>query len=447
MTYPLHETGRKITPKADEVTAAGRDGHHGVDFDRRSFLLSLPVAIGAAALAPAFMEESQKSTAMTSASKSIDRNPRWYGFNLLEYFSTDSDWMKYFPYRNDGIFLEDDFRWMRDWGFNFARLPMDYRFWTDSNDLMKIKEREVEPIDRAIRLGEKYGVHVNISLHCAPGFCILDDMDPVVTGIRVTPEKTSFYKDPHTLDAFVHQWSFFAQRYKGISNDRLSFNLVNEPALRLTPAERAELTESLEDKSQEAIDREVEARGAKVYARVARAAIDGIRGIDPERMIVSDGCAVAKTPVAELVSTGVLQSPHDYYPPELTTYKGEWAREWLTRAEPPTWPLKDSQGKVITDRRSIEDFLQPWRGMLDKRVPIHVGEMGCYKYTPPQVVLAWFDDSLDVIGELDSGWALWNFRGPFGILDTERTGTKYKPWHGHQLDRPLLDLLRKKVKS
>jgi hypothetical protein len=46
----------------------------------------------------------------------------WYGFNLLEYFSTDPDWMKYFPYKNDGMFPEDDFRRIRDWGFNFARL-------------------------------------------------------------------------------------------------------------------------------------------------------------------------------------------------------------------------------------------------------------------------------------------------------------------------------------
>jgi len=79
------------------------------------------------------------------------RNPRWYGFNLLEYFSTDADWMKYFPYKNDGMFLEDDFRWIRDWGFNWVRLPMDYRFWTDSQDFFKIREDRIAPIDRSFR--------------------------------------------------------------------------------------------------------------------------------------------------------------------------------------------------------------------------------------------------------------------------------------------------------
>ena len=80
-------------------------------------------------------------------SKSPAMNPRWYGFNLLEYFSTDADWMKYFPYKNDGMFLEDDFRWIRDWGFNWVRLPMDYRFWTGP-DLFTIDEKRIDPIDR-----------------------------------------------------------------------------------------------------------------------------------------------------------------------------------------------------------------------------------------------------------------------------------------------------------
>ncbi len=81
---------------------------------------------------------------------------------------------------------------------------------------MKINEKKVEPIDRAIRLGEKYGIHVNICLHRAPGECILDGMDEALTGIHITEEKTSVYEDAHTLEAFVHQWTYFAERYRGI---------------------------------------------------------------------------------------------------------------------------------------------------------------------------------------------------------------------------------------
>jgi aryl-phospho-beta-D-glucosidase BglC (GH1 family) len=72
------------------------------------------------------------------------------------------------------------------WGFNWVRLPMDYRFWTDPNDLLEIDDKKVEPIDRAIKLGQKHVVQVNISLHRAPGEYILDGMDEKITSIHIT---------------------------------------------------------------------------------------------------------------------------------------------------------------------------------------------------------------------------------------------------------------------
>lgn len=371
------------------------------------------------------------------------KNPAWFGFNLLEYFSTDTDWMKYFPYKDDGLFREDDFRWMRDWGFNFVRLPMDYRFWTDLNDLMTISEKHVEPIDRAIRLGEKYGIHVNICLHRAPGECILDGLDEAITGIHITQEKTNIYNDARTLEAFVNQWSYFARRYRGTPNERLSFNLVNEPVYGPTPAEAAELKTHNPD---DAFSREFRQRHELQYVRVARAAIAGIRALDPQRLIVTDGYPVAASPIPELFGARVVQNCHTYIPTPLTHYQCEWARGFVPSDTPlPTWPLKDRQGRVY-DRAALASTFRPWAKLRQQGIPIHFGEMGCYKHTPPNVVLAWFDDTLDVLNDLHTGWALWNFRGPNGILDTERAGTKFENWHGHQLDRPLLNLLQKRMR-
>ena len=412
---------------------------------RRKALKSLATTVAAVIPMTGVWENSRPAeAARASAPPAPLKNPAWYGFNLLEYFSTDPDWMKYFPYKNDGMFQEDDFRWMRDWGFTFVRLPMDYRFWTDPRDFMTINEKKVEPIDRAIRLGEKYGIHVSICLHRAPGDCILDGMDERLTGIHITEEKTSVYGDPHTLDAFVHQWTYFADRYRGIPSQRLSFNLVNEPVARLTPAEEAQLAAHKPD---ETLRREINKGHERQYVRVARAAIDGIRNRDASRWIITDGYGGGVAAIPALIDSGILQSCHTYYPAQLTHYQCEWARSFVTADTPlPTWPLHDREGHVI-DRAAIAAMFRPWRDLASRGIRIHFGEMGCYKHTPPQVVLAWFNDTLDVISELRSGWALWNFRGPFGILDTERPGTKFEDWHGHQLDRLLLDLLRKKITS
>jgi endoglucanase len=112
---------------------------------------------------------------------------------------------------------------------------------------------------------------------------------------------------------------------------------------------------------------------------------------------------------------------------------------------PPGWPLKDSNGNLTSDRQTLAKSFQPWAEAA-ARVPIHFGEMGCYKHTPPGVVIAWFEDSLSVFDDLGAGWALWNFRGPFGILDTERDGTKFDDWHGHKLDSKLLTVLQAHMK-
>ena len=413
---------------------------------RRELLKSLTAAAAIAAIPSSlvhFMAMAQTAPSPKSPTSEPAKNPSWYGFNLLEYFSTDPDWMKYFPYKDDGLFPEDDFRWIRDWGFNWVRLPMDCRFWTGP-DLFTIDEKKVEPIDRAVRLGEKYGVHVNICLHRAPGECILDTLNESLTGIHITKEKTSVYDDAKTLDAFVHQWSYFAKRYKGTPSDRVSFNLVNEPLVVPTPQEQKELDRM---KPENFLTSEIGRRHVGAYSRVAKAAVDGIREQDPQRLIITDGYPVAASPIPDLFETGILQSCHTYNPAQLTHYQCEWARGFVSSSTPmPTWPLRDSSGQIICDQQTLARTFQPWGDLAQKNIRIHFGEMGCYKHTPPEVVLAWFDDTLDVLRALNSGWALWNFRGPFGVLDTERQGTKFSKWHGHQLDKPLLKLLQSKMK-
>jgi len=65
-----------------------------------------------------------------------------------------------------------------------------------------------------------------------------------------------------------------------------------------------------------------------------------------------------------------------------------------------------------------------------------------FNRTPHDVTLRWAEDCLRNWREAGFGWALWNFRGPFGILDSGRADVRYDEFHGHQLDRKLLDLLR-----
>jgi endoglucanase len=72
-----------------------------------------------------------------------------------------------------------------------------------------------------------------------------------------------------------------------------------------------------------------------------------------------------------------------------------------------------------------------------------VGEWGAYNKTPHDVMLHWAEDSLANWQKAGWGWALWNFRGPFGILDSDRVDGTYEHFAGHKLDRKFLELLQR----
>src|SRR5688572_32100006 len=75
--------------------------------------------------------------------------PRWRGFNLLGMFN-----QAFSP----GSFEERDFASIASLGFNFVRLPLDYRFWTDPNDWTRIRDNVLGQLDWAVMLGQRYGL-------------------------------------------------------------------------------------------------------------------------------------------------------------------------------------------------------------------------------------------------------------------------------------------------
>lgn len=326
-----------------------------------------------------------------------DLLPRWRGFNLLDLFTV----------RSEGNFEEDDFRWIAGWGFDFVRIPACYTLWIVDDDVYKIYEPMLAKIDRAVRLGQKYGVHICLNFHRAPGF-------------SVNPERKepfNLWKDDAALNAFCFHWEMFAKRYKGIPWSELSFNLVNEP-VRPT---------------QDGMTR-------ADHERVVRRVVKTIRDVDAERLIIADGTSWGNDALPELADLGIVQSCRAYLPMGVSHYKASWVggENW----DVPTWPggLQDGQP---WDRRRLEQHYAAWASLIRQGVPVHCGEGGAFSYTPHDVFLDWFNDVLEILTSHQIGYALWNFRGSFGVLDSDRQDVEYEDWYGHRLDRKLLTLLQK----
>ena len=322
--------------------------------------------------------------------------PRWRGFNLLNAFYSSGD----------GTFLEDDFRWISEWGFDFVRLPMTYGHWTVDGDWDRLDESFLDKIDRVIEFGDRYGIHVDLNFHHAPGFSV---------NSKITP-RANLWKDPEPLSAFCEHWRMFARRYAGVPSQRLSFNLVNEPKAIGDSMSRDD------------------------HERVVRTAVAAIREIDPERLIIADGTSWGNVPTPELSDLGIAQSCRAYVPIEVSHFKAHWIKraQWPE----PAWPMTLSDGSVW-DRSALAKRYEPWIELARSGVGVHCGEGGAYSFTPHDVFLAWFEDVLSILTDAGIGYALWNFRGPFGVLDTKRREGAFEDWHGHALDRKLLDLLRR----
>ncbi len=345
--------------------------------------------------------------------------PRWKGFNLLDFFSPD-------PERKNEASrtTEEDLRWMTDWGFDFVRLPIAYPRYLDfdrskqitKDDFYKIDEKVVGEIEQLVYMAQKHNLHVSVNLHRAPGYCIN-------AGFY---EPFNLWKDKEAQDAFNFHWGMWAKRFKNISRERISFDLLNEPAFR----------EDMNDQFSKS-----SALPGDLYKSVAEGAVKAIRAENPDHLIIADGNNVGSDVTPELFDLKVGQSCRGYFPHYISHYQAPWVWKDPSKAPTPAWPGK-YDGKTY-DRALLEDLYKPWIESVNKGGGVHCGECGCWKKTPHDIFLAWFGDVTDILAQNGIGYALWNFRGDFGILDSGREDVKYTDWHGHKLDSKLLDLIKK----
>lgn len=356
------------------------------------------------------------SSFATSPSSTIKNSiPKWKGFNLLDFFSPNPKTAR------EGT-KEEFFKWMADWGFDFVRIPMAYPIYVKfdrsqpipQKRVTKMDKRMVERIEELVYLANKHGLHVSLNLHRAPGFCINAGFE----------EPYNLWKDEEALEDFCKHWKFWAKRFKNVSKDKLSFDLLNEPCLR----------QDMNDQHSER-----SAVPGESYRKLVTAAVESIRNVNPERIIIADGNNIGRDVIPEITDMDVAQSCRGYAPGIISHYKASWAFKDIDNLPEPKWP--GQVGDQYLSRAMLEEFYAPWFDLVKQGVGVHCGECGCYNKTPHDVFLAWFRDVLSLLSENGIGFALWEFKGSFGILNSGRKDVEYEDWYGYKLDRKLLNLL------
>jgi endoglucanase len=315
---------------------------------------------------------------------------------------------------------------MADWGFDFVRIPVayptylnmaPYQPYISAGDVYNISEEKVNKIEQTVYLAQKYNMHVSLSLHRAPGYC-------VSTGYK---EPFNLWNDQQALDAFCHHWSFWANRYKYTNMRKISFDLVNEPSYRADVNDLNSASGSVP---------------GQTYRRIVQTVCNAIRQHNQQYIMIANGNDGGATAVPELADLGVGQSCRGYTPFEISHYKAPWVYPDAFYQPAPQWP-GNVAGRYFS-RSVLEEHYAPWLELLKQNVGIHCGECGCWKDTPHDVFLRWFGDVLDILSTKGIGFSMWEFKGDFGILNSNRTDVQYENWYGYKLDRKLLNLLQSK---
>ncbi len=225
------------------------------------------------------------------------------------------------------------------------------------------------------------------------------------------------------VDDFVQLWRILAAHFASSDHDRIFYELINEP----------EVPDPY--------------RWMGIQASVDHA----IRQIDTDHTIIAPGANYDSIPdllqLEPLSDANVIYNFHFYEPYQFTHQGASWgADDWIFYKSIP-YPataseLADQMKNVPGDLARYNLYLYgigDWNGETiagrinfaaswarERNVPLICNEFGAYRETAdPASRARWIHDVRSALEANHIGWAMWDYRGNFGVVT--RTSTEITP--------------------
>jgi aryl-phospho-beta-D-glucosidase BglC (GH1 family) len=241
--------------------------------------------------------------------------------------------------------------------------------------------------------------------------------DGLAVTIDVHPESAYKLRVKTTddgVDRFVMLWRRLAAHYAGRDPERVFFEIMNEP----------EVNDPY--------------RWAGIQARVAAA----IREVAPRQTIIATGGnwsdIVDLLKLHPLEDGNVIYNFHFYDPHQFTHQGAGWGAAWWVYEHGIPYPATESSMaelvKEVPDlpnRYEMENYwLDHWDGhrirlLIDEGaawgkmngVPLICNEFGVFRdHSEPASRNAWIKDVRTALEADGIGWAMWDYRGNFGVV-------------------------------
>lgn len=260
----------------------------------------------------------------------------------------------------DSFIDENDFKFMKEQGINFVRVPINHRLFMNDNTL-EINEFGFKKLRRLLDYCEKYQIFCMIDMHTSPGGQNPDWHSDNKTGV---PE---FWQFKQLRNQLVTIWGQIAKRFGGEYSYLLGYDLLNEPAM----ANWKYLNEYFEN------------------------TIVEIRKYDKNHAVIleSDHFAMDFTGLKDIEDDKLIISFH-YYPTV-------WKQNLLDRD-------LDRKKRKQEFAKGLDEVISTMRKM---KHPLICGEAG-YDIKPDDIGFAMelLEDTVDIFEDKNISWCLWAYK-------------------------------------
>ena len=305
-----------------------------------------------------------------------------------------SQWL-YVTGKNACTMEEHEFQQLKDWGFDFIRLPIgEVPLFHDDGTL---NADTLQLLEDALRWCQKYDLRVVLDLH-------ITRSHEYIVGYR------PLFNSEADQQRLCAMWTTLTRRLKEYPADFMAFEILNEPA--------ADTDEQ--------------------WNAVARKVVRAIRALDKERVIVlscnkwADVRTLPSLWVPEN-DPNVMLTFHFYEPMLLTHYLAAWRDDYkvqLSGVKYPGQPVSDEEFASLaeSDKCWIAPYMsvynqdwmhEYWRAAVDfaraKGVPLYLGEFGCLPSVGEKARLNWVRDVVALCEEYGIPRSSWEYKSAFGF--------------------------------
>jgi endoglucanase len=303
-------------------------------------------------------------------------------------------------------FTEKDVAYLAGLGFDHLRIPVDEeQLWDEAGN----KEPEAFTLlQSSLDWCQKHGLRAIVDLHILRShyFNALD---------------IPLWTDPAAQDRFVQLWRDLSAELKDRPVHLVAYELMNE-AVADDPDDWNNLA-------------------ARAYAAVREKEPERVIVIGSNRWQIVDTFDVLKVPEKD---PNILLSFHSYTPMPLTHHKASWWRGGGEYDGPVKYPgliveEEDLKGFPENVQQAIREMngifnagtletllVKPLKKREETGLPLYCGEWGCLPTVPEKDRLQWYTDMVTMLEKNGIGWATWDYKGDFGIID-RNTGQPVEP--------------------